>query len=101
LELAATAGIDAARTVLNGNGRTPEEAEWAVRRGIHSVNADHIAELDLLESAARAAGRTLRVALRINPGIETPGHAYVATGHDDAKFGVAPAEAMEAFAARA
>jgi diaminopimelate decarboxylase len=41
------------------------------------------------------------VALRVNPGISTSGHRYVATGDDDAKFGVGPAEALEAWAARA
>src|SRR5207237_512563 len=44
-------------------------------------------------------GTTVRVALRVNPGIDTPGHRYVATGDDAAKFGVAPGEALEAWAA--
>jgi diaminopimelate decarboxylase len=100
LELAAAAGFDSARIELNGNGRTVEEAEWAVARGIHSVNADHLGELDLLEAAAARAGTTLRVALRVNPGIDTPGHQYVATGHDEAKFGISPREALEAWSAR-
>jgi diaminopimelate decarboxylase len=43
----------------------------------------------------------VRVALRVNPGIETPGHRYVATGDDEAKFGVAPEEALDAWAAAA
>ncbi|HEV8149687.1 MAG TPA: hypothetical protein VGP61_05825, partial [Gemmatimonadales bacterium] len=51
LELARAAGFPAARRVLNGNGRTSEEAEWIARHGIHSVNADHVEELDLLERA--------------------------------------------------
>jgi diaminopimelate decarboxylase len=42
----------------------------------------------------------LRVALRINPAIRTPGHRYVATGGRDAKFGIAPREALEAWSAR-
>jgi diaminopimelate decarboxylase len=98
LELARAAGIHPSHIVLNGNGRTREEAAWVARTGIHSVNADHIDELDLLQAEAAAVSRSVRVALRINPGIETPGHAYVATGHDEAKFGVAPAEAIEALA---
>jgi diaminopimelate decarboxylase len=87
--------------VLNGNGRTPEEAAWVARHGAALVNADHVAELDLLDRAARAEGARPRVALRVNPGLGTPGHRYVATGHDTAKFGVAPAEALDAWAARA
>ncbi len=101
LELAAGAGFDAAHRVLNGNGRTPEEAEWVARHGVHSVNADHVGELDVLESAMAAVGGTLPVALRVNPDIEIPGHPYIATGHGGAKFGVSPADALEAWAARA
>jgi diaminopimelate decarboxylase len=100
LELAAAAGFDPARMILNGNGRTTEEARWAATRRIHSVNADHVAELDLLNEAAAGARTQLRVALRVNPGIETPGHHYVATGHDEAKFGITPDEALEAWGER-
>lgn len=101
LHAARRQGFAAAQRILNGNGRTAQEAEFAAREGVHSVNADHIAELDLLQGHAARAGTTLRVALRVNPGIDTHGHAYVATGHDAAKFGVAPDEALEAWAARA
>jgi len=94
-------GFVAGERILNGNGRTAEEAEFAAREGVHSVNADHIDELDLLQHHAARAGTSVRVALRVNPGIDTDGHAYIATGHDAAKFGVAPAEALEAWAARA
>ena len=100
LHAAARAGFRASDRILNGNGRTAEEAEFAARDGVHSVNADHIEELDLLAAHAAAAGVRVRVALRVNPGIATHGHAYVATGHDAAKFGVAPAEALAAWAAR-
>ena len=103
LTLAARAGFEPGRCVLNGNGRTREEAEWAARTGVHSVNADSIEELDLLERAAAdpPRPRPLRVALRVNPGVETPVHAYVATGHEQAKFGVAPADALAAWEGRA
>ena len=40
-----------------------------------------------------------RVSLRINPGIEIDSHAHVATGHDEAKFGIARADLGEACAA--
>ncbi len=101
LEMARAAGFPAGQRVLNGNGRTREEAEWAAREGVHSVNADSIEELDLLDRAAAAAGSRLRVALRVNPGIETPGHRYVATGGEEAKFGVEAGEALAAWQARA
>jgi diaminopimelate decarboxylase len=100
LEAAQAAGFAPGRRVLNGNGKSPEEIEWAAARGVHSVNADGIAELDALERAAQRQGAPLRVALRVNPGIATAGHPFVATGDADAKFGVTPAEALEAWSGR-
>ena len=101
LALAEACGFPAARRTLSGNGRTSEEAAWAAVHGVAAISADHVGELDLLEAAAREAGTSLRVALRVNPGIFTAGHRHVATGHHDAKFGIAVADALEAWAARA
>jgi diaminopimelate decarboxylase len=101
LEFARAAGFPAGRRVLNGNGRTPEEAAWVAAHGVHSVNADHLGELDLLERAAAAAAARVRVALRVNPRIVTPGHPYVATGDEEAKFGIGADEALQAWQARA
>jgi diaminopimelate decarboxylase len=101
LALAEACGFPALRRTLSGNGRTPEEAAWAATRGVAMVSADHVGELDLLEEAAARANSPLRVALRVNPGILTSGHHYVATGHPDAKFGVSAADALAAWAARA
>jgi diaminopimelate decarboxylase len=101
LVLAAHGGFDAARRTLSGNGRTAAEAEWIARHGIARVSADHVGELDLLERAAAGAGTRLPVSLRVNPGIELTGHRHVATGHRDAKFGIGPGDALEAWAARA
>jgi diaminopimelate decarboxylase len=101
LRLAAALGFPAERRILNGNGRTPEEAAWAAREGVHSVNADHLGELELLDRSAAAAKRALRVSLRVNPGIDIGGHPHVATGGEGAKFGIAPEDALEAWAARA
>jgi len=100
LELARAAGVPAESRILGGNARTPEEAAWAARHGVHSVNADHPGELDLLERAAAEAGTTLRVALRVNPGIDAGGHPYIAVGHGEAKFGTAPEDALAAWQAR-
>ena len=100
LRIADALGFAADQRILNGNGRSPEEAAWVATHGAHSVNADHLGELDLLERAAASAGTSLRVALRVNPSIDIGGHPYVATGGEEAKFGIAPGEALEAWSAR-
>ncbi len=101
LEAARAAGFGPTQRTLSGNGRTPEEAAWVAREGVAAVSVDSLGELDLLQAAAAAHGARVRVALRVNPGIATPGHRHVATGHDEAKFGVAREEALEAWSARA
>ncbi|NOT34910.1 MAG: diaminopimelate decarboxylase [Candidatus Eisenbacteria bacterium] len=100
LELAEACGIPAERRILNGNGRTPEEADWVAQHGVHCVNADSIDELDLLHSAAVRHARTIRVAIRVNPNVPIAGHPYVATGHGESKFGVSPKDALGAWRAR-
>lgn len=95
LHLADVCGFPADRVLLNGNGRTQAEADWVAQRGVGLVNADLVPELDVLNAAARAAGRRVRVALRVNPGILTPGHRYIATGDDEAKFGMDAREAVD------
>lgn len=101
LELARAARFEPGARILNGNGRTVAEAQWAALHGVHSINADHVDELDLLDRAAAEQGTRLRVALRVNPGIDPPTHRYVSTGSELAKFGIAPAEALEAWSGRA
>lgn len=103
LELARAAGFGAERRVLNGNGRSVEEAAWVAREGVGLVNADHTGELELLERAVAAAGGragAVRVALRVNPEIGAGGHPFIQTGNAAAKFGIAPAEALELWGAR-
>jgi len=101
LTLAERLGFPATLRILNGNGRTPEEAAWVATHGVHSINADHLDELEMLDAAAARGGTPLRVALRVNPAIDIGGHPYIATGGDEAKFGIAPGEALDAWAARA
>lgn len=101
LEFARSAGFAPPACLLNGNGRTPEEAAWAAKHGIHSVNADSIGELDVLQAAAAKAAAKIRVAMRVNPGIEAGTHRHTETGDETAKFGVSPETALDAWAGRA
>ncbi len=86
-------GGDPAATVFAGVGKTAAELDLAVEHGV-TVHVESADELDALEMAAARAGRTARFALRVNPDVEVDTHAYIQTGHDEAKFGV-PAEVAE------
>jgi len=88
------AGGDPARTVFAGVGKTREELELAVRHDV-TLNVESADELEALQRVAAATGRRARFAIRVNPDVEVDTHAYIQTGHDQAKFGVPIEVAME------
>jgi diaminopimelate decarboxylase len=57
-------------------------------------------ELEALRAVAGRLGRPARFAVRVNPDVEVDTHAYIQTGHDEAKFGV-PVELAHELLARA
>jgi diaminopimelate decarboxylase len=48
-----------------------------------------VAELELVERVAAAAGRRARVSVRVNPDVDPKTHPYISTGLRSNKFGVA------------
>ncbi len=97
LELAMAAGITPARVVMSGVAKTDAEIDLAVAREIMAIQVESVEELVRVASRARALGRTARVALRVNPGVAADTHAHVATGHDDAKFGIPRSDVARAW----
>jgi diaminopimelate decarboxylase len=49
-----------------------------------------------VDAAAAARGTVQRVLVRVTPGIQAGGHEKIATGHHGSKFGLEPAQALEA-----
>ncbi|MBK6513753.1 MAG: diaminopimelate decarboxylase [Polyangiaceae bacterium] len=95
LSLVTGLGIEPSAVVFSGVAKTDRELDQAITaggRGILAVQAESVEELPRIEARARALGRRARVSLRINPGIEADTHAYIATGHDEAKFGILRAD---------
>jgi diaminopimelate decarboxylase len=85
---ALTAGFDPQRIVFSGVGKTDEEIALGIARGIGEFNAEGEAEIARISAAASAAGRAVRVSLRVNPDIDARSHPYISTGLRDNKFGV-------------
>src|SRR5688572_23883184 len=82
-------GFPPERIVFSGVGKSDAEIALGVERGIGEFNAESEAEIDRISAAAAAAGRTVRVSLRVNPDIDARSHPYISTGLRDNKFGVA------------
>jgi diaminopimelate decarboxylase len=94
LEFARRAGIEGERIVVHGNNKSDEELRAAAAADARFV------VLDALDEAERAAAAGVRRALvRVTPGIEADTHESIRTAHHGSKFGLPPADALEAVAA--
>ncbi len=83
MHVALRAGVPASDLVFHGNNKSVVELEAAVEAGVGRIVVDSFEEIDRLE----AIGKPASVLMRITPGVEAHTHEYVATGHDDTKFG--------------
>ena len=105
LLLALACGVAPEAVVYSGVAKTDEELSLAIGagdRGIRAIQVESLEEIARVDARARAQGRVARIAIRVNPGLdfeELATHAHVATGHDEAKFGIATADLGEALAA--
>jgi diaminopimelate decarboxylase len=104
LALALACGASPDRIVYSGVAKTDVELDRAIAagpRGIAAVQVESVEEIPRVEARAAAMGRTARVSLRVNPEVDLEDlatHAHIATGHDEAKFGIALADVAEALA---
>jgi diaminopimelate decarboxylase len=87
LETALSAGVDPAMITLHGNNKLPAELARAVAAGIGHVVVDSYEEIARLAYYAEQAGACPRVLVRVTTGVEAHTHEFMATAHDDQKFG--------------
>jgi diaminopimelate decarboxylase len=88
LEVALQAGVDPAMITLHGSNKLPDELERAVAVGVGHIVADSFDEIIRLERvAAASSGSRPRILVRVTTGVEAAAHEFVATAHDDQKFG--------------
>lgn len=94
LAVALAANIPPDRIAFHGNNKSPDEISRAVTAGVGSLILDSEEEISLVAAAAAAAGAKQRVLLRVNSGVHASTHEYLATSHEDQKFGVPLADAV-------
>jgi diaminopimelate decarboxylase len=97
IERALAAGVPPQRIIFSGVGKSEAELAFAVRAGLHQINVESAAELDLLSNMAARSGVTAAIAIRVNPDIEAGGHDKISTGKSDSKFGVSPESALHLY----
>ena len=94
---AIAAGMDPAKIVFSGVGKTQREMTAALNAGIGQFNIESEAEGEELADIAAAMGRTAQAVLRVNPDVDAKTHAKISTGKKENKFGVPFDEAPEIY----
>jgi diaminopimelate decarboxylase len=89
LQRVIAAGGDAKKCVFAGVGKTEEEIEFALRKGIYSFNVESEPELQRINKVAARLKKVAPVAVRVNPNVDAGTHAKITTGTYENKFGIA------------
>ena len=97
LERALRAGVDPAKVIFSGVGKTRAEMKRALEAGIGCFNVESLPELDVLGEVAAEMGLRAPVSLRVNPDVDARTHPYISTGLKGNKFGIAHTDALAAY----
>jgi diaminopimelate decarboxylase len=87
LEVALAGGADAGRLGFHGNNKSVAELERAVDAGVGTIIIDSLIEIERLAAIVSRTRASQRVMLRVNSGVHAETHDFLATAHEDQKFG--------------
>lgn len=99
LAVALAAGTPGEKIGFHGNNKSVAELRQAVAAGVGSVIIDSLIEVERIAAAAADAGVVQKVLIRVNSGVHAGAHDFLATAHEDQKFG-STFEQAQAIAAR-
>jgi len=88
LAVALRGGMEPARIALHGNNKSAAEITRALDAGLGRIVVDSLAEIELVARLARTLGVVAPVMVRVTPGVHASTHEFIATAHEDQKFGL-------------
>ncbi len=100
LAVAQRAGFPAQRIGLHGNNKSLSEIRQALEYGVGRIVVDSFEEIERVAAVAADLGVRAPVMVRVTVGVEAHTHEFIATAHEDQKFGfsLAGGRAAEAVA---
>ncbi|MFI9640907.1 diaminopimelate decarboxylase [Micromonospora sp. NPDC051925] len=99
LATALSAGMPAERIGFHGNNKSVAELTRALDAGVGRIILDSFTEIDRLTALARERKVRPGVLVRVTVGVEAHTHEFIATAHEDQKFGFSLAGGAAAAAA--
>lgn len=88
MRIALEGGMPAARLGFHGNNKSVEEIEFALEQGVGQFIVDSFQEIERIEAACEKFGVQAKALVRVTTGVEAHTHEYIATAHEDQKFGL-------------
>ena len=88
LAVAMRAGVPGELLLMHGNNKSEEEIAAAVDYSVGRIVIDSFEEIARVAQAAAKAGRVQPVLVRATVGVEAHTHEFIATAHEDQKFGL-------------
>ncbi|WP_115684833.1 diaminopimelate decarboxylase [Corynebacterium senegalense] len=88
LRIALAANFPAERITVHGNNKSGSFLRLCVEAGVGHVVIDSHQELAELNAVAGEYGATQEVFVRVKPGVDAHTHEFIATSHEDQKFGL-------------
>ncbi|WBB49354.1 diaminopimelate decarboxylase [Verrucosispora sp. WMMA2044] len=87
LAVALAGGMPPERIGFHGNNKSVAELSRALDVGVGRIIVDSFHEIERLTALARERGVRPRVLIRVTVGVEAHTHEFIATAHEDQKFG--------------
>ncbi|AEV88358.1 diaminopimelate decarboxylase [Actinoplanes sp. SE50] len=87
LAVALAAGFPPERIGFHGNNKSAAELARALDAGVGRIVVDSFHEIRRLTELSRETGKRPAVLVRVTVGVEAHTHEFIATAHEDQKFG--------------
>ncbi len=81
-------GFSPSKIAFAGVGKTDKEIKIGLNSGIFSFNCESIPEIEVINQIAHKEGKLAKIAIRINPNVDSKTHKHITTGLSENKFGV-------------
>lgn len=94
LEVVLRAGVPGHGLLMHGNNKSIAEIELALTAGVGRIVIDSFDEIVRVADVANRLGLVQQVLLRVTVGVEAHTHEFIATAHEDQKFGLSVASGM-------
>ena len=87
LAVALAAGFPAEKIGFHGNNKSASELSRALEAGVGRIVVDSFDEIARLTDLSEKQGKRPKVLVRVTVGVEAHTHEFIATAHEDQKFG--------------